>query len=304
MVHCKKTLGKDAIVSMLLRYIHPSEHVRSKYTNPLPNQSLENFTVLHQEVKKISGRNQLAIIICHPDFMDGDTPIELYAMKRWFKVQEEGPADFFFTVPAGMDNTEVPERIEQDAKQEMLAIILQLAERGARVKMHDLLGIGVMVDDDEEPVPENIPGNTPPNNDVVYNGWSRHQNICPCRLTIRHKKQAKIDQFPCDVLPTVLQLFELFFPMEFVKDVMLPKMNERLEEEQAITYGKWLCFIGLWFLMATTFSSNHHDFWANSEPDMFTGIPWQLGHFMSRYCFDKILSSLYFTDRAPPQFRD
>jgi len=85
---------------------------------------------------------------------------------------------------------------------------------------------------------------------------------------------------------------------------MLPKMNERLEEEQAITYGKWLCFIGLWFLMATTFSSNHCDFWANSEPDMFTSTPWQLGHFMSRYCFDKILSSLYFTDCAPLQFRD
>jgi len=78
--------------------------------------------------------------------------------------------------------------------------------------------------------------------------------------------------------------------MEFVKSVMLPNRNERLENQQ-ITYGEWLHFIGLWFLMATTFADNHHDFWSKSDPNMFADTPWQLGEFMFHYHFDKICIS-------------
>jgi len=106
MARQKKTLGKDAVVSVLLKYVHPSEHIRNKYNNLLPNQALQNCTVLRQEVKRISGRNQLAIVVRHPEFMDGDSPIELYASKRWFRIQEEGPADFFFTAPNDTNNVE------------------------------------------------------------------------------------------------------------------------------------------------------------------------------------------------------
>jgi len=45
MAHQKKTLGKDAIVLILLKYIHPSEHIRNKYINPLPKQALQFLCV-------------------------------------------------------------------------------------------------------------------------------------------------------------------------------------------------------------------------------------------------------------------
>jgi len=298
MARRKKTLGKDAVVSVLLKYVHPSEHIRNKFVNPLPNQVLQNCTVLRQEVKKIHARNQLAIVIRHPEFMDGDSPIELYATKRWFKIQEEGPADFFFTQPAATANTEVPEEEEQ----EMPAAILEQAERGGTLEVEDYLGMGLTVDNDKEPAPENVPTNTD-RSEVAYDGWAGHQAICPRRSTVGAKKRAKIIHFPRDVIPTSLQLFELLFPTEFVKTVMLPKMNERLEE-QAITYGEWLRFIGLWFLMATTFAGNRRDFWSKPDPSMCAGAPWQLGEFMSRYHFDKILGALYFTDSEPPPFKD
>jgi len=80
-------------------------------------------------------------------------------------------------------------------------------------------------------------------------------------------------------------------------------MNEKLEE-QAITYREWLRFVSLWFLMLTTYTCNCQDFWAQSEPDKFSGAPWRLGEYMSHYCFDKILTSLYFTDINPPPFKD
>jgi len=82
MAHQKKMLSKDAIVSVLLKYVHPSEHIRNKYSIMLPNQALQNCTVLHQEVKYINGKNQLAIVICHLEFMDGHSLIKLHATKR------------------------------------------------------------------------------------------------------------------------------------------------------------------------------------------------------------------------------
>jgi len=57
----EKTLGKDAIVLVLLKYVHPSEHIRNKYVNPLPKYLVgtSKCTVLHQKVKKISGKSSL-----------------------------------------------------------------------------------------------------------------------------------------------------------------------------------------------------------------------------------------------------
>jgi len=170
----KKMLGKDAIVLVLLKYVHPSEHIRYKYINPLPNQVLQNCRVLCQEVKKIHGRNQLSIVVHHPKFMDGDSPIELYATKQWFKIQEEGPVDFFFTQPRATVNVEVPEAEEE----EMLASILEQAEWGGMLEVQDYLGMGLTVDDDKEPAPENLPTNTN-HGEVAYDGWAGHQTICP-----------------------------------------------------------------------------------------------------------------------------
>jgi len=52
-----------------------------------------------------------------------------------------------------MDNAEMPEAVEE----EMLAAILQQAKCGVTMEVHDLLGMGVTVDNDNEPVPKNIP---------------------------------------------------------------------------------------------------------------------------------------------------
>jgi len=171
---------------------------------------------------------------------------------------------------------------QEDGQEELPAALIEHAKCGVTVEMQNLLGMGKTMDDNKKPVPENVPTN---NNDseVVYKTRGGQQNICPCQLTIGHKKKAKLNHFLQDAHPTNLQLFELMFPTEFVNSVMLPMMNEKLEE-QAIAYREWLNFVGLWFLMLTTFACNHQDFWAQSEPDKFTGAPWQLGEYMSCYC--------------------
>jgi len=87
-----------------------------------------------------------------------------------------------------------------------------------------------------------------------------------------------------DVLPTNLQLFELLFPMDFVRNIMIPKMNKRLGEAP-ITYGLFLGFLGLWFLMATTNFAQQNEFWATKNNDPFDGTPFCPGNYISCYHF-------------------
>ena len=89
----KKTMTAGTVVSIQIRYLHPSLHIKNKYPNPQNGQKLENCTVLRQEVKRINRRDQTAVVVTHEDFKDGDDFIELHAVPRWFKVTKEGPPE-------------------------------------------------------------------------------------------------------------------------------------------------------------------------------------------------------------------
>jgi len=56
--------------------------------------------------------------------------------------------------------------------------------------------------------------------------------------------------FTNGLTPSLLQLFELFFPTKFVQDIMLPKINAKIAKN--VSYGEFIQWIGLWFIMATT----------------------------------------------------
>ena len=60
--------GVGAVVSAVMRFIHPSEHIKNKYPNPLPSQRLENCTMIRQEVKNVSRRDQLTVVVHHEEF--------------------------------------------------------------------------------------------------------------------------------------------------------------------------------------------------------------------------------------------
>ena len=90
--------------------------------------------------------------------------------------------------------------------------------------------------------------------------------------------------------PTNLQLFEaLFF------STIIPKMNENLGGggDRKVTYGKFLCWLGLWFLMGTIISPQRHDFWSIAPITAFSRAPLCLGVWMSQKHFDDILSALH-----------
>ena len=89
--------GVGAIVSALLRFIHPSKHIRNKFPNVVQGQHLENCETIRQEVKRVSRKEQLVLVVRHEDFKNpDDSHIELHGVKRYWKVSQEGHPDYFF----------------------------------------------------------------------------------------------------------------------------------------------------------------------------------------------------------------
>ena len=128
-------LGVRAKCSCLSCFVHPPQHIRDKYPNPVSGHRLEGCLTIHQEVKKVSRRDQLCIIIHHDDFKMADGEfIELHAVKRYFKVTEEGDPDLFFNDPgesqgqgkATPDLTEFRQPLQVQSHLEMPRILVQL----------------------------------------------------------------------------------------------------------------------------------------------------------------------------------
>jgi len=212
-------------------------------------------------------------------------------------VTSEGPPEFFFTAPQGQEEAEV----QPAAEVPLPAVILDAMARGRinLLDMSNLAGI-VDVDDDKQPAPENLPGQNQVS-DVVYQNWS-HSGICYCQQAGATNINAKINNFAHDIMPMYLQLFELLFPVGYVKEVMILEMNKKLKPE--LKYGEFLKWLGLWFLMATTNVENRREFWSTKPINNFDSTHIRLGEYMSHFCFDNILKALTFTALAPPAYLD
>ena len=99
-----KSTGKGATVFIQSNYAHPSEHIRAKVVNPDKGHKLQSCIFLRQEVKKISGKDQLVVVVTHPDFKSGDDMIELHSVKLWFVLDNE-------SVVSGQVNVQMDEGV-------------------------------------------------------------------------------------------------------------------------------------------------------------------------------------------------
>ena len=96
----KKTHGKGAVVSILIKFMYPSALIREKFPNPENWQKLEGCLVVRQEVKEISRKDQLSLVVTHDDFKDANGNLQqLHAIKKHFSIQQEGDLDLFFDIP-------------------------------------------------------------------------------------------------------------------------------------------------------------------------------------------------------------
>ena len=100
---------------------------------------------------------------------------------------------------------------------------------------------------------------------------------------------------------TKLQLFELLFPIQWVKDVLLVETNKELDEN--VTYGEFLLWLGIQLKLSTTVGYDRHQFWAR-EKQKGRDTPFKFNGYMSRDRFDDILSAMKYTSNQKPSYVD
>ena len=161
-----------------------------------------------------------------------------------------------------------------------------------------------MVDDDNQPLLENVPTAGEENegsNMQFFSEWG-HSGSCYHCLEGGCKNKARIN-FNTDVKPTIQQLFEIFFSNHLLWEQSSHRQTNSYKKKN-ITQSPMASFsIGLVcrFLMATINGPECQEFWSLGEIDWFAGAPMRLGTYMSRKRFDTALS---ITSHDPPAFRD
>ena len=240
--------GVEAVVSALIRFIHPSEHIRRMFPNPVAGQRLSDCQIVRQEMKKVSRKDQLLIVVHHDDFKteDGDF-IDLYAVKRYWKFHKGGDEDLRFNVAPTNDGG------AQGDEMLPLPAAVDNYINSERVNVVEALQDVVEIDDDNELAPENVPRNND-NNTGVFGEWG-HTGFCHRHIQNMPNSPAKlifsIDPTTDDIY---LQLFEGLFPANFL-DKMVTEINKKISGDP-VTYSELLKWIGLWVLMSTVDGSD------------------------------------------------
>ena len=294
-----RRLGVGAKVTCLSKFVHPSQHIRDKYPNPVSGHRLEGCVVVRQELKKVSRRDQLCIVVHHDEFKTADgTIVELHAVKRYWKVVEEGDSDFFFDDPV------TEEEREQEPVSVALPDVVDQAINGQSTENNTIEALrGVVdIDDDNEPAPENVPRQGEASDRVLGTEWG-HDGFCYRRSSNLGQHRARLN-FPIDSSRNdyYIQLFEGFFPKELL-EIIIDKVNEKIEGDK-LSYGEFLRWIGVWILISTVDGTDRRSFWSTKEVDPFEGAPFRVTTFISRRRFENILINLGYTKNAPPPFRD
>jgi hypothetical protein len=171
---------------------------------------------------------QLCFVYRHDDF-EGT---ELHAVQRWSKVETEGAAAHIF----GTDDTNEEEEKEEGATDPVVETPIppQVGHHaGNRAEdIAEIRGLGFLVDDDNEPAPENIPLPQQNNNNAATDdgrtwGWAG----------IDHRKQAngissraRINSLSRLALEgaTMMTIFLQFFPEKFMEEVIMVETNKRI----------------------------------------------------------------------------
>ena len=138
-----------------------------------------------------------------------------------------------------------------------------------------------MVDGDNIPAPENIPDVNSMPNDIMM-GWE-HSNICLCLSNVQGNAKPRLLFITMEQgEPSILKLFEGLFFKLYLQDVIIPKTNDAMSLCEKLTYGEFLHWLGLGFLMATIIGPQRHEFWSLSPISAFEGAALCLGVYMGQ----------------------
>jgi Transposase IS4 len=296
----KMSMGRGAMVSCLGKMLHPRKEIIMRFPNMNKHKRFDNMILLREEKRIIAKKEQICYIMQSDDVMNDDEHVEVYACRRYVSIELEGPREGFFTNNIDIEDTER----NDDITGEDTPFPEEVVERFHRTGLDDedivmLTGL-IQVDNDSDPAPENIPRENNNNNECVFADQWGHSGICfrSCQLQPGHNHLPGLSStLPSH--PNLVDVFEQLFPKRFLVDVILVETNKHLKLG-SLSYGEFLQWIGLWFLMATIQGPSRHDYWRQADVDCFAGAPYRFNMFMSRNRFDDIASAITYTSNNPP----
>ena len=90
---------------------------------------------------------------------------------------------------------------------------------------------------------------------------------------------------------------------DYIEDVIFCKINVNINGSR-VTYGEFLRWIGIWFLIAMVIGLPREAFFSLKPIDPFLGAPFRVNEYMSKKRFEKILAAIRYNDTAPPVYKD
>ena len=237
----------------------------------------------------------------HDDFNTNEEFIELQVVKRYICVTKEGDLGQFFDdpgtghagevappqvpLPAVVDDS-INRQSEEANTIESLCGVADIDDDNEPAPeyvpantIESLCGVAD-IDDGNEPAPEYVPRTMDSSNQKLSTEWG-HTGFCYRKSQNLGDIQPRLN-FP--VNPTTngyyVQLFEGLFSKQ-VLAVVIDKVNENMHGEDDLTYGEFLWWIGIWVLMLTVDSADHHLFWLSKNIDPIEGAHFCLTAFMS-----------------------
>ena len=237
-------LGVGAKVTVLVSRLHPKNLVSKAYVNHTKADKVEGLVVVSEGPKLIRRKEKLVVIFRHPPKDQQMEEFDCWTIHRFAHVTEEGEESGLFTTPnSGGGNNGAPLGVSQpnpnietttthttqtttqatDGAQRNDNVPLEIVE----MLESNLSGVDSdnaalicnmvpgMVDDDNQPLPENIPSPTDeaPNAPQFFSNWEHSGNCYHC-LEGGRRNKARLS-FNSEVKATIEQIFEMFFFQEF-----------------------------------------------------------------------------------------
>ena len=244
------------------------------YPNYTMNDKIQGLVVVSEGSRLIRREEKVVIVCTHPPREQQTVPFDCWAIHRFAHVTEEGDDSGLFqsSIVASHNNSRATETAESNPnvvtttttniqesqsnnepiRAETPAELVPLMESNApSINMDDAdlvcHMVPGMIDNDNQPLPENIPTATEQQNNTpeFFSSWE-HSGSCYRCLEGGRKNNARLS-FNSDVQPTIEQLFEMFFPKQFIVATIIPQTNIQLENRGIAQPVMENSFVGLDF---------------------------------------------------------
>ncbi|KAL3810770.1 LOW QUALITY PROTEIN: hypothetical protein ACHAXA_001595, partial [Cyclostephanos tholiformis] len=287
--------GIGAIGSAASRLFHPGDKVREKYPKDAKLHCV-NVKITGEGLRRIKNEAKMCYIVSIPE-VEG----ECYIAKKCFRV-EQGPDTPFESESAPL-RRDIPRPLPHGEDRTALFNVVRNVGNGLADEVLELRAQGLEVDDDNEPLNEGT-GAPPP---LEYNGVLT-TSLFQCTALVRNMidERGKWASHRWDEIAsmTEFELFQMAFPEDFVKDVIIPQTNDNLGSP--LMLGEFYKWLGCNFFMACFQGIPDRKCWWSKEAiSPYSGAPFRLNNAMSFTRYLEIIAALRFTDaRTPTVERD